>query len=79
MWADRLNGKWMVFVALLLCCVGNLVLPLFAAESFWFAVAARIAVGASDACLMPACNSLITSVESGNRNQLENNYRFVYK
>ncbi|VDL76649.1 unnamed protein product [Nippostrongylus brasiliensis] len=60
MWADRLNGKWMVFVALLLCCVGNLVLPLFAAESFWFAVIARIAVGASDACLMPACNSLIT-------------------
>ncbi|KJH46247.1 hypothetical protein DICVIV_07683 [Dictyocaulus viviparus] len=75
MWADRLNGKWMVqllivyfgkivdrqvFVALLLCCVGNLLLPLFAAESFWFAVAARIAVGASDACLMPACNSLIT-------------------
>ncbi|CAJ0602254.1 unnamed protein product [Cylicocyclus nassatus] len=60
MWADRLNGKWMVFVALLLCCVGNLVLPLFAAESFWFAVAARVAVGASDACLMPACNSLIT-------------------
>ncbi|EPB78820.1 transporter, major facilitator family protein [Ancylostoma ceylanicum] len=60
MWADRLNGKWMVFVALLLCCVGNLVLPLFAADSFWFAVAARIAIGASDACLMPACNSLIT-------------------
>ncbi|KHJ93238.1 hypothetical protein OESDEN_06855 [Oesophagostomum dentatum] len=60
MWADRLNGKWMVFVALLLCCIGNLVLPLFAAQSFWFAVAARIAVGASDACLMPACNSLIT-------------------
>ncbi|KIH52584.1 transporter, major facilitator family protein, partial [Ancylostoma duodenale] len=49
-----------VFVALLLCCVGNLVLPLFAADSFWFAVAARIAIGASDACLMPACNSLIT-------------------
>ncbi|VDM64654.1 unnamed protein product [Angiostrongylus costaricensis] len=63
MWADRLNGKWMVrvvFVALLLCCVGNLVLPLLAAESFWFAVAARVAIGASDACLMPACNSLIT-------------------
>ncbi|KAE9415914.1 hypothetical protein Angca_009295 [Angiostrongylus cantonensis] len=60
MWADRLNGKWMVFVALLLCCVGNLVLPLLAAESFWYAVAARVAIGASDACLMPACNSLIT-------------------
>uniref|UniRef100_A0A1I7X9W8 MFS domain-containing protein n=1 Tax=Heterorhabditis bacteriophora TaxID=37862 RepID=A0A1I7X9W8_HETBA len=55
--------KWkseQVFIALLLCCVGNIVLPLFAAQSFWFAVAARIAVGASDACLMPACNSLIT-------------------
>lgn len=35
-------------------------MPLFAAESFWFAVLARIAIGASDACLMPACNSLIT-------------------
>ncbi|CAD6193531.1 unnamed protein product [Caenorhabditis auriculariae] len=60
MWADRLNGKWMVFVALVLCCVGNLLLPLLAAKSFWYAVAARVAVGASDACLMPACNSLIT-------------------
>ncbi|EGT46589.1 hypothetical protein CAEBREN_28592 [Caenorhabditis brenneri] len=60
MWADRLNGKWMVFMGLLLCCVGNLMLPLLASKSFWFAVLARISIGASDACLMPAVNSLIT-------------------
>ncbi|CAI4228231.1 unnamed protein product [Auanema sp. JU1783] len=59
-WADRINGKWMVFVALLLCCFGNLMLPYLAHDSFWFAVMARVAIGASDACLMPACNSLIT-------------------
>ena len=60
MWADRLNGKWMIFVALVLCCIGNILLPLLAHDSFWFAVLARLAVGASDACLMPASNSLIT-------------------
>lgn len=60
MWADRLNGKWMVFVGLFLCCIGNLMLPLLASKSFWFAVLARISIGASDACLMPAVNSLIT-------------------
>ncbi|PAV84778.1 hypothetical protein WR25_14633 isoform I [Diploscapter pachys] len=59
-WADRLNGKWMIFAALVLCCIGNISLPLFAPESFWFAVLARVAIGASDACLMPAANSLIT-------------------
>lgn len=64
MWADRLNGKWMVFIGLLLCCIGNLMLPLLASKSFWFAVLARISIGASDACLMPAVNSLITRYET---------------
>lgn len=60
MWADRLNGKWLVFVALVLCCIGNIMLPLLADKSFWLAAAARIAIGASDACLTPAINSMIT-------------------
>ncbi|CAI5449868.1 unnamed protein product [Caenorhabditis angaria] len=60
MWADRLNGKWMVFVGLFLCCIGNLMLPLLANQSIIFAIVARICIGAADACLMPAINSLIT-------------------
>ncbi|TMS37773.1 hypothetical protein L596_004637 [Steinernema carpocapsae] len=60
MWADRINGKWMVGVALVLCTMANAMLPLLAATSFWYAVAARLMIGMADACLMPAVNSLIT-------------------
>ncbi|CAD5219896.1 unnamed protein product [Bursaphelenchus okinawaensis] len=60
LYADRINGKWMVLASLILCGIGNLTLPLFAHDSFWYAVIARIAIGASDACMSPAVNSLIT-------------------
>uniref|UniRef100_A0A1I8AIF1 MFS domain-containing protein n=1 Tax=Steinernema glaseri TaxID=37863 RepID=A0A1I8AIF1_9BILA len=60
MWADRINGKWMVGIALVLCTLANAMLPLLAANSFWYAVAARLMIGMADACLMPAVNSLIT-------------------
>ncbi|CAD5227270.1 unnamed protein product [Bursaphelenchus xylophilus] len=60
LYADRINGKWMVLASLLLCGVGNLTLPMLAHNSFWYAVVARIAIGASDACMSPAVNSLIT-------------------
>lgn len=60
LWADRINGKWMVGGSLLLCTVANAALPMMARESFWYAVAARLAIGAADACLTPAANSLIT-------------------
>uniref|UniRef100_A0A158R3Z9 MFS domain-containing protein n=1 Tax=Syphacia muris TaxID=451379 RepID=A0A158R3Z9_9BILA len=60
LWADRVNGKWMVGGSLMLCAVANAVLPMMARESFLYAVSARIAVGAADACLTPAANSLIT-------------------
>ncbi|CAJ0566239.1 unnamed protein product, partial [Mesorhabditis spiculigera] len=60
MWADRLNGKWMVFASLVLCVSANALLPLASPVSFWLAVACRMAVGAADACLIPAANSLIT-------------------
>ncbi|VDN24677.1 unnamed protein product [Gongylonema pulchrum] len=60
LWADRINGKWMVGGSLLLCTVANAALPMMAHVSFWYAVAARLATGAADACLTPAANSLIT-------------------
>lgn len=60
LYADRINGKWMIMASLLLCGIGNLTLPLLAHNSFWYAVFARIAIGASDACMSPAINSLIT-------------------
>uniref|UniRef100_A0A915EUH4 Major facilitator superfamily (MFS) profile domain-containing protein n=1 Tax=Ditylenchus dipsaci TaxID=166011 RepID=A0A915EUH4_9BILA len=60
LYADRINGKWMVGASLLLCFLGNMTLPLFAANSFWYAVLGRLAIGASDALLSPAVNSLIT-------------------
>ncbi|KAF8374858.1 hypothetical protein PRIPAC_81287 [Pristionchus pacificus] len=60
MFADRLNGKLMVCLSLILVIIGNGMLPLMAPSSFWYAVIARLLVGASDACLMPATNSLIT-------------------
>ncbi|GMT23380.1 hypothetical protein PFISCL1PPCAC_14677, partial [Pristionchus fissidentatus] len=60
MFADRLNGKLMVCLSLVLVIIGNGMLPLMAPTSFWYAVLARLLVGASDACLMPATNSLIT-------------------
>jgi ACS family sodium-dependent inorganic phosphate cotransporter len=60
MFADRLNGKWMVSASIVLCVAANLAIPLFAPRSFWYAVVARLCVGASDACLLPSVNSLIT-------------------
>uniref|UniRef100_F1L566 Transporter n=1 Tax=Ascaris suum TaxID=6253 RepID=F1L566_ASCSU len=60
LWADRINGKWMVGGSLVLCALANAALPTMARENFWYAVAARLAVGAADACLSPAANSLIT-------------------
>ncbi|VDN60762.1 unnamed protein product [Dracunculus medinensis] len=60
LWADRINGKWMVAGGLILCFAANAALPIMAYDSFWYAVAARFAVGAADACLMPSANSLIT-------------------
>uniref|UniRef100_A0A0M3JU39 Sialin (inferred by orthology to a human protein) n=1 Tax=Anisakis simplex TaxID=6269 RepID=A0A0M3JU39_ANISI len=60
LWADRINGKWMVGGSLVLCALANAALPVMARENFWYAVAARLAVGAADACLSPAANSLIT-------------------
>ncbi|KAI1715428.1 major facilitator superfamily domain-containing protein [Ditylenchus destructor] len=59
-YADRINGKWMVGASLILCLLGNFALPLFAADSFWYAVLGRLAIGASDALASPAVNSLIT-------------------
>ncbi|VDM24116.1 unnamed protein product [Toxocara canis] len=60
LWADRINGKWMVGGSLVLCALANAALPVMARENFWYAVAARLAIGAADACLSPAANSLIT-------------------
>lgn len=60
LYADYINGKWMVGLGLMLCVVGNLTLPLLAATSFWYAVLARFSIGMADACLSPATNSLIT-------------------
>ena len=60
LYADRINGKFMVFLGLVLCTIGNFALPLLAQESFWYAVFARVAVGAADAFMTPAVNSLIT-------------------
>ncbi|CAG9540190.1 unnamed protein product [Cercopithifilaria johnstoni] len=59
-WADRINGKWMIGGGLLLCTIANVVLPIMAHESVWYAVGARLAIGAVDACLTPATCSLIT-------------------
>jgi MFS family permease len=58
--ADRLNGKLMVLLSVILGVLANLAIPLLAPQSFWFAVGARLLVGASDACLQPSVNSLIT-------------------
>ncbi|CEF60649.1 Sialin [Strongyloides ratti] len=60
LWSDRISGKWMVGCGLVLCLIGNIVLPLFASKSYLYAVAARLTVGAADACISPAVNSLIT-------------------
>uniref|UniRef100_A0AC35U6U1 MFS domain-containing protein n=1 Tax=Rhabditophanes sp. KR3021 TaxID=114890 RepID=A0AC35U6U1_9BILA len=60
LWADRISGHWMVGVGLVLCFLGNITLPIFAGDSYWYAVAARLTVGAADACISPAVNSLIT-------------------
>lgn len=60
LWSDRISGKWMVGCGLVLCLIGNVVLPLFANKSYLYAVAARLTVGAADACISPAVNSLIT-------------------
>uniref|UniRef100_A0A0K0FWZ0 Sialin (inferred by orthology to a human protein) n=1 Tax=Strongyloides venezuelensis TaxID=75913 RepID=A0A0K0FWZ0_STRVS len=50
----------MVGCGLVLCLIGNVVLPLFASRSYLYAVAGRLTVGAADACISPAINSLIT-------------------
>lgn len=60
LWADRINGKWMIGGSLLLCAIANAVLPIMAHESVWYAAGARLAIGAVDACLTPATSSLIT-------------------
>uniref|UniRef100_A0A1I7W0X3 MFS domain-containing protein n=1 Tax=Loa loa TaxID=7209 RepID=A0A1I7W0X3_LOALO len=60
LWADRINGKWMIGGSLLLCAIANAVLPIMAHESVWYAIAARLSIGAADACLTPATSSLIT-------------------
>ncbi|KAI6170632.1 hypothetical protein M3Y97_01129600 [Aphelenchoides bicaudatus] len=60
LYADRINGKWMVGASLFLCTLGNLLLPTLAHESVWWAIVARVAIGASDACMSPAVSSLIT-------------------
>lgn len=60
MYADRLNGKWMVGLSLVLCSAGNFLLPSLAHNSFWYAIIARLAIGSSDACMSPAVSSLIT-------------------
>lgn len=60
LYADRINGKWMVGLSLVLCTVGNFLLPTLAHNSFWYAIIARLAIGASDAFMSPAVNSLIT-------------------
>uniref|UniRef100_A0A914XQ86 Major facilitator superfamily (MFS) profile domain-containing protein n=1 Tax=Plectus sambesii TaxID=2011161 RepID=A0A914XQ86_9BILA len=58
--ADRLNGKLLVMISVVLCIIANLIIPLLAPASVWFAVGARLLVGVSDACLQPSVNSLIT-------------------
>uniref|UniRef100_A0AC34Q9Z9 Major facilitator superfamily (MFS) profile domain-containing protein n=1 Tax=Panagrolaimus sp. JU765 TaxID=591449 RepID=A0AC34Q9Z9_9BILA len=60
LYADRINGKFMVLISLILCTIGNFALPLLAQNSFWYAVGARISIGVADACMTPAINSLIT-------------------
>ncbi|VBB33930.1 unnamed protein product [Acanthocheilonema viteae] len=60
LWADRINGKWMIGGSLLLCAIANIILPIMAHESVWYVVGARLAIGAADACLTPATSSLIT-------------------
>ncbi|CAJ0964063.1 unnamed protein product, partial [Mesorhabditis belari] len=58
MWADRLNGKWMVMTSLVLCVSANAILPMVSPVSLWLTVLCRMAVGAADACLIPAATSL---------------------
>ncbi|VDO38617.1 unnamed protein product [Onchocerca flexuosa] len=60
LWADRINGKWMISGSLLLCAIANALLPILADKSVWYAIAARLAIGIADACLTPATSSLIT-------------------
>ncbi|VDK88742.1 unnamed protein product [Onchocerca ochengi] len=60
LWADRINGKWMISGSLLLCAIANAVLPVLADKSVWYVIAARLAIGIADACLTPATSSLIT-------------------
>uniref|UniRef100_A0A7E4W215 MFS domain-containing protein n=1 Tax=Panagrellus redivivus TaxID=6233 RepID=A0A7E4W215_PANRE len=60
LYADRINGKVMVAISLVMCTAGNFMLPLMAEKSFWFAVGGRILIGIADACMSPAVNSLIT-------------------
>ncbi|MCP9265580.1 Sialin [Dirofilaria immitis] len=60
LWADRINGKWMIGGSLLLCTIANALLPVMANKNVWYAVAARFVIGIADACLTPATSSLIT-------------------
>ncbi|VDO53572.1 unnamed protein product [Brugia timori] len=57
--ADRLNGKWTVAVALFVTIISNMILPLFAAKHFIFAIIARILCGIADAFLTPSISSMI--------------------
>lgn len=41
LYADRINGKWMVGASLLLCTLGNFLLPSFAQVSFWYAIGGK--------------------------------------
>jgi ACS family sodium-dependent inorganic phosphate cotransporter-like MFS transporter 5 len=60
LYADKVNGKIMVAISLILCTIGNLTLPWLAEKSFWYAIGARISIGIADACMSPSVNSLIT-------------------
>ncbi|EJD73887.1 major facilitator superfamily transporter protein [Loa loa] len=57
--ADRLNGKWTVAVALFVTIISNMMLPIFAAKHFIFAIIARILCGIADAFLTPSISSMI--------------------
>ncbi|KAH7730573.1 Protein F25G6.7 b [Aphelenchoides avenae] len=58
--ADKFNAKWMIIVSVLLASAANIMIPLTAEMSVYYAVLARFLVGVAEALLQPAITSLLT-------------------
>ncbi|GMR51445.1 hypothetical protein PMAYCL1PPCAC_21640, partial [Pristionchus mayeri] len=59
-YADKLNGKWSIIVALVLLCFSNGLIPVVASASVWLVFACRVLAGVGDAFLSPATSSMIS-------------------